>query len=118
MYIACRRLEGAVGEVAVSSGAVAAAAVSVVAGPREWDGKLEAYAGRQAMIKTSRTRQSFPPLYESERWLNLCVDFRVSQCVLLCRYVFSCRPALTSAHCRVSPTHTGAAPPLPHPLTL
>ena len=82
MYIACRRLEGAVGEVAVSSGAVAAAAVSVVAGPREWDGKLEAYAGRQAMIKTSRTRQSFPPLYESERWLNLCVDFRVSQCVL------------------------------------
>ena len=33
----------------------------------------EAHAGKQAKINTSKTRQSFPPLYERDSCSGLCV---------------------------------------------
>ena len=67
MYIAWSGWAGrVVGEGRAFSGAGAAVEL-VVAVCEVEDDDWEAQLGRQARIRTRRTRQSLPPLYESER---------------------------------------------------
>jgi hypothetical protein len=73
MYIAWR---GRAGEATVDegghsvTGATEASVAAVSAGGG--DDERESRPGRQASISTNRTRQSLPPLYESERCSGLC----------------------------------------------
>jgi hypothetical protein len=68
MYIAWRGWPGRVaGEGRAFSDAGAAVKLVVVVVCEEEGDEGEAQLGRQARIRTRRTRQSLPPLYESER---------------------------------------------------
>lgn len=66
----------------------------------------EAHAGKQAKINTSKTRQSFPPLYERDSCSGLCVCTICQPCPQ--PYVSSHHPSQSEEGL---PTHIASAPP-------
>ena len=79
----------------------------------------EAHAGKQAKINTSKTRQSFPPLYERDSCSGLCV---CATCQPFCPSLLNpvhprCTPFLCAvpssvlARSNAAPTHIAPAPP-------
>ena len=70
----------------------------------------EAHAGKQAKTNTSKTRQSFPPLYERDSCSGLCVCTTCQPCPLISiqSYVPSHHPSQSEVGL---PTHIASAPP-------
>ncbi len=112
MYIACRGRLEATGVETDGESDVAVARASAAATSEAGGGGRDAHPGRQASISTKRTRQSLPPLYESERWSGLAGSKFKSAGVAVAHGIVPppTRPNLGQGHAAPKPTRTDATP--------